>query len=58
MKGYKMVNDVKPGGTFLLNCQWNPRGAGASICPTRSRRYIANNNIQLLHRQRDQTSRA
>ena len=22
LKGYKIVQDVKPGGTFLLNCQW------------------------------------
>ena len=22
-KGYKMVNDVKPGGVFLINCQWD-----------------------------------
>ena len=21
-KGYKIVNDVKPGGVFLINCQW------------------------------------
>ena len=24
VKGYKMVNDVKPGGVFLINCQWTP----------------------------------
>ena len=23
IKGYKMVRDVKPGGTFLVNCQWD-----------------------------------
>ena len=22
-KGYKMVQDVKPGGVFLINCQWS-----------------------------------
>ena len=27
LKGYKIVNDVKPGGTFLLNCQWTPEDA-------------------------------
>ena len=24
IKGYKMVNDVKPGGVFMINCQWTP----------------------------------
>ena len=24
LKGYKIVDDVKPGGTFMLNCQWTP----------------------------------
>ena len=23
IKGFKMVRDVKPGGTFLINCQWD-----------------------------------
>ncbi len=25
IKGFKMVNDVKPGGVFLINCQWDAR---------------------------------
>ena len=28
IKGFPMVRDVKPGGTFLINCQWIRRGAG------------------------------
>ena len=24
-KGYRMVNDVKPGGVFLINCQWDEK---------------------------------
>jgi pyruvate-ferredoxin/flavodoxin oxidoreductase len=40
-----MVRDVKPGGTFLMNCQWT-RGAGASSAAA-AKRYIAKNNIQL-----------
>ena len=28
-KSFPIVRDVKPGGTFLINCQWSFRGAGA-----------------------------
>ena len=45
-KGYKMVNDVKPGGVFLVNCQWSADELGAKM-PAEAKRYIANNNIQL-----------
>ena len=45
-KGYKMVNDVKPGGTFLINCQWTPEELNEHM-PAEAKRYIANNNIQL-----------
>ncbi len=27
-KGMKMVQDVKPGGVFMINCQWTDAGAG------------------------------
>ena len=27
-KGFPIVRDVKPGGVFLINCQWDRRGAG------------------------------
>ncbi|MBQ9748486.1 MAG: pyruvate:ferredoxin (flavodoxin) oxidoreductase, partial [Clostridia bacterium] len=44
LKGYKIVNDVKPGGTFLLNCQWTVDELD-SILPAEVKSYIANNNI-------------
>ena len=45
LKGYKIVNDVKPGGKFLLNCQWKPEELDA-ILPGAVKSYIANNNIE------------
>ena len=45
-KGYKMVNDVKPGGVFLINCQWTPEELDKHM-PAEAKRYIAKNNIQL-----------
>ncbi len=44
-KGYKIVNDVKPGGTFLLNCQWTPEELDAHL-PAEVKAYIAKNNIK------------
>ena len=44
-KGYKIVNDVKPGGTFLLNCQWTPDELDAHL-PADVKSYIANNDIK------------
>ena len=46
IKGYKMVNDVKPGGVFLINCQWSAEELDAHM-PAEAKRYIAKNNIQL-----------
>ncbi|MBQ6678432.1 MAG: pyruvate:ferredoxin (flavodoxin) oxidoreductase, partial [Lachnospiraceae bacterium] len=46
IKGYKMVNDVKPGGVFLINCQWNEEELAQHL-NAETKRYIANNNIQL-----------
>ena len=46
IKGYKMVNDVKPGGVFLINCQWSAEELNEHM-PAEAKRYIANNNIQL-----------
>ena len=34
IKGYKMVNDVKPGGVFMINCQWTPE-SWITTCPPR-----------------------
>ena len=45
-KGYKMVNDVKPGGTFMINCQWTPEELNEHM-PAEAKRYIAKNNIQV-----------
>ena len=45
-KGYKMVNDVKPGGVFLINCQWSPEELGQKL-NAEAKRIIAKNNIQL-----------
>ena len=45
-KGYKMVRDVKPGGVFLINCQWTPEELNEHM-PADAKRYIAKNNIQL-----------
>ena len=45
LKGYKIVNDVKPGGTFLLNCQWGVDELDANL-PAEVKKYIAVNNIQ------------
>ena len=47
VKGYKMVNDVKPGGVFLINCQWTPEELNEYM-PAEAKRYIAKNNIQLF----------
>ena len=46
VKGYKMVNDVKPGGIFLINCQWSDAELDHHM-PAEAKRYIAKNNIQL-----------
>ena len=42
---YDMVQDVKPGGTFLLNTQWTPAEVEAHL-PNKMKAYIAKNNIQ------------
>ncbi|MCI5976253.1 MAG: pyruvate:ferredoxin (flavodoxin) oxidoreductase, partial [Clostridiales bacterium] len=45
-KGFKIVQDVKPGGVFLINCQWSPEELNHHL-DAASKRYIAANNIQL-----------
>ncbi len=44
IKRYKIVQDVKPGGTFLLNCQWTPDELDSHL-PNDTKRYIAENGI-------------
>jgi len=46
IKGFKMVQDVKPGGVFMINCQWSDEELNTHI-PAESKKYIAENNIQL-----------
>ena len=46
LKGYKMVQDVKPGGVFLINCQWTPEELDKHL-NAETKRFIAKNNIQL-----------
>ena len=46
VKGFKMVNDVKPGGIFMINCQWSDEELDHHM-PAEAKRYIAQNNIQL-----------
>ena len=45
-KGFKIVQDVKPGGTFLINCQWKPEEVGQHL-DAAAKKYIAENDIQL-----------
>ena len=40
-----MVQDIKPGGTFLLNCQWEHEELDKHL-PGQVKRYIAENNIK------------
>ena len=44
IKGFKMVRDVKPGGTFLVNCQWSDEEFAGHM-PAIAKQYIAKNNI-------------
>ena len=46
IKGFKMVRDVKPGGTFLVNCQWSDEEF-AEHMPAVAKRYIAKNNVNV-----------
>ena len=46
IKGFPMVRDVKPGGIFMINCQWSDEELDHHM-PAVAKRYIAANNIQL-----------
>ena len=41
-----MVQDVKPGGVFMINCQWNDEELGHHL-NAEAKKYIADNNIRL-----------
>ena len=43
---YDMVSDIKPGGSFLLNCSWNAAELEAHL-PASNKQYIAKNNINV-----------
>ena len=45
-KGFKMVQDVKPGGVFMINCQWSDEDLAHHL-NAEAKKYIADNNIQL-----------
>ena len=45
-KGFKMVQDVKPGGVFMINCEWTPEELSHHLDAS-AKRYIVRNNIQL-----------
>ena len=42
---YDMISDVKPGGTFLLDCPWSADELDAHL-PASVKTYIAKNNIK------------
>ncbi len=46
LKAFPMVRDVKPGGIFLINCQWTPEEVDQHM-PAVAKRYIAKNNVQV-----------
>ena len=45
-KHFPIVRDVKPGGVFLINCQWSPEELSKHLAAS-EKRYIAKNNVQL-----------
>ena len=47
LKKYDMISDVKPGGTFLLDCAWSVDELDANL-PEKVKGYIANNNIKFI----------
>ncbi len=42
---YDMISDVKPGGTFLLDCPWSVEELDAHL-PASVKSYIANNSVK------------
>ena len=46
IQGMKMVQDVKPGGVFMINCQWSDEELAEHLNAD-AKKYIADNNIQL-----------
>ncbi len=46
LRKYNMVQDLKDGGTFLLNCPWDMDGLEEHL-PGQAKKYIADHNIKL-----------
>ncbi|MCI8565242.1 MAG: pyruvate:ferredoxin (flavodoxin) oxidoreductase [Lachnospiraceae bacterium] len=46
VRKYNMVQDIKKGGTFLLNCSWTPKELEKHL-PGQAKRYIAENEIKV-----------
>ena len=47
LKKYDMISDVKPGGTFLLDCAWSVDELDEHL-PGKVKAYIANNNVKFI----------
>ncbi len=45
LKKYDMVEDIKPGGTFLLDCPWTVEELDTHL-PAKVKKYIAENGIK------------
>ena len=45
LKKYDMISDVKPGGTFLLDCPWTEEELAANL-PAAVKAYIAKNDVK------------
>ena len=43
---FDIVQDIKPGGTFLLNCPWNLQELEEHL-PAAAKRYLAQNHIRV-----------
>lgn len=43
---YNVLEGLKPGGSFLLNCQWSEAELDQNL-PAAMKRYLAGNNIQM-----------
>lgn len=41
---FKLLEGLKPGGTFLLNCNWQPEELAEKL-PAEIKKYLADNNI-------------
>lgn len=47
VRKYDMVQDIKEGGTFLLNCPWDVEELSKHL-PGQAKKYIADHNIKLF----------